>query len=264
MKKFLPVIIVIIVLLLIVGGAFWFLRGGSSTTEPEEVPEQLAPEWTLEERPYVTLTPREDGHEFKLRIEGIKDTKLIDYELVYFANDISRGVTGTLELEGKTFTEKDLLLGSCSRNVCKYDENVSEGTLSLRFQNPEGKVRKYEVAFHLQTGDEAAAGLTSGDGGFSFQRELPAGQYYLTMTTIGLPQLPERELVAGSYGIFTSASKKVEGKITFKLEEEVEGGEILAWDGAKKTWKELTSQFKENVISAEVSSLSAFIVIASE
>ena len=263
MKKYLPYIIVATVLLLIIGGAFWFLRGGKQA-EPEEKPERLAPEWSLEERPYITLTPREDGNEFKLRIQGIKDTELIDYELVYFANDISRGVTGTIELEGKTSVERDLLLGSCSRNVCKYDENVTEGTLSLRFQNSEGQVRKYELAFHLQTGDESEVGLTSGDGNFSFLGKLPAGEYYLTLSTVGLPKIPQEQPVAGPYGIFTSASKKAEGEVNLKLEEGSEGAEVLGWDSSQKTWDEYGGTIKNSFISAKVDSLTTYIAVTSE
>jgi len=263
MKKYLPYIIGVIVLLLILGGAFWFLRGGKQA-EPEEKPEQLAPEWSLEERPYITLTPREDGHEFKLRIEGIKDTELIDYELVYFANDISRGVTGTIELEGKTSVERDLLLGSCSRNVCKYDENVTEGTLSLRFQNSEGQVRKYELAFHLQTGDEAEVGLTSGDGNFSFLGELPTDGYFLTLSTVGLPKMPQEQPVAGPYGIFTSASKKAEGRVNLKLEEGSEGAKVLGWNSAQNTWEEYGGTIKNNFISTEVDNLTTYIAVSSE
>ncbi len=263
MKKYKPYFIGACVLLLILGGTFWFLRG-RGPAEPEEVPEELAPEWSLEERPYVTLTPRDDGKEFKLRIEGIKDTELVDYELVYFANDISRGVTGTIELEGKISAERDLLLGSCSRNVCKYDENVTEGTLSLRFQNPEGQVRKYELVFHLQTGDEAAVGLTAGDGNFSFLNKLPADEYYLTLSTVGLPKMPQEQPVAGPYGIFTSASKKVTGKVNFKLEEGLEEVKILAWDSAQQAWEDYGGEIKNNFVSASVESLTTFIVVASE
>lgn len=263
MKKYLPYLVGGLVFLLIMGGIFWFLRG-RSPAEPEEEPEELAPEWSLEERPYITLTPRDDGREFKLRIEGIKDTELVDYELVYFANDISRGVTGTIELEGKTSAERDLLLGSCSRNVCKYDENVTEGTLSLRFQNQEGQVRKYELAFHLQTGDEGAVGLTSGDGDFSFVGKLPAAEYYLTLSTVGLPEIPQGELLAGPYAVFTSASKKVSGKVNLKLEEGIEEAQVLGWNSTQQAWEELGGEIKNHFISASVEILTTYIAVSSE
>jgi hypothetical protein len=262
-KKYKPYLIGVGVLLLILGGIFWFVKG-RRPAEPEEQPEQLAPEWSLEERPYITLTPREDGREFKLRIEGIKDTELVDYELVYFANDISRGVTGTIELEGKTSAERDLLLGSCSKNVCKYDENVTEGTLTLRFQNSEGQVRKYELAFHLQTGDEGTVGLTAGDGNFSFQGKLPTNEYYLTLFTVGLPSLTQEEPLVGPYAIFTSASKKVSGKVNFRLEEGLEKVKVLAWDSTQQAWEDLGGGIKNNFVSASVESLTTFIVVASE
>ncbi len=237
---------------------------GKGPAEPEEIPEELAPEWSLEERPYVTLTPRDDGKEFKLRIEGIRDTELVDYELVYFANDISRGVTGTIELEGKTSAERDLLLGSCSRNVCKYDENVAEGTLSLRFQNPEGEVRKYELAFHLQTGDEAVVGLTAGDGNFSFLGKLPAAEYYLTLSTVGLPKMPQEQPLAGPYAIFTSASTKASGKVNLRLEGESEKAKVLGWNRAQQAWEDLGGEIKSNFVSVSVESLTTFIAVSLE
>lgn len=262
MKKYLPIIIVL-VLLFIVGGIFIFLRG-KKPTEPPKIPEKLAPEWTLEERPYITLTPREDGREFKMRIEGVKDTKLVDYELIYFSNEISRGVTGSIDLGGGTMIEKDLLLGSCSKNVCKYDENVTEGSLSLRFQNSEGKVRKYELAFHLQKGEDGQVGLTSGDGNFSFQGKLPADQYYLTLYTVGLPGQVQGKLVAGPYGIFTGASQKTTGKINLKPSEATEKVKVFGWDSINKTWKEYQEGLKmsEKVISVEVNLLTTFIAVA--
>jgi len=263
MKKYLPFLIGAFVLLFIIGGVFWFLKG-RGPVEPKEVPEEIAPEWTLEERPYITLTPREDGREFKMRIEGVKDTKLIDYELVYFSNEISRGVTGSIDLGGATMIEKDLLLGSCSKNVCKYDENVTEGTLSLRFQNSEGKVRKYELAFHLQKGEDGPVGLTSGDGNFSFQGKLPNNEYYLTLFTVGLPGQAQGKLVAGPYGIFTRASQKVTGKINLKPSESTEKVKVLGWDPTSKTWKESQEGLKtsEKVISVEVDRLTTFIAVS--
>ena len=68
-KNLIIALIVLLVLTLLGGGAFLFLK---SKKPVEEVtapkPEGILIETALEERPYVTLTPRDDGRELTLAI----------------------------------------------------------------------------------------------------------------------------------------------------------------------------------------------------
>jgi len=261
MKKILPIIIVIIVILTAIGG-FLIWRGKrvtqEATTEPEQ--EGVLIETALEERPYVTLTPRADGREFTLEIARIKNAKKIEYELVYLSQGLSRGVVGTVDLKGESEISRKLLLGTCSRNVCKYDEGVEEGTLTLRFRDPNG-VRKFVSDFHLQQGEDR---LSSKDGNFTLEGKLSADTFYITMATIGLPQEIKEKMVGGPYGIFASGSKVVKnGAVGLTLSEESTGAKLYSWQGT--SWQEETDKFelKDKTLSASVASLATFIAAAS-
>lgn len=261
MKKNLPIVLILVGVIVLSGVFFLFVRGRGRPSGPEAGPTPTpAP---IEERPYITLTPRADGHEFKFEIKRISDTETVEYELVYLAGDLSRGVIGSVDLKGETGISRDLLLGSCSKNVCKYDEGVTEGILTLRFRGP-GGTQKYELAFRLQTGNEAKEGLTSGDGNFFFQGSLPGGTFYATHSTIGLPKAPEGKIIGGPYGIFTSGSTTARGTIRLHLAEAAPEVKILGWNSATSTWEEHAKGFETNgeVVSVEVNRLTVFIAVS--
>lgn len=260
-KKWLIIIgIVLLILLLAVVFIWWRGKKAKEAELPLPTPEGVLIETTLEERPYVTLTPRTDGREFTLDITRIKNTKTIEYELVYLTHGLSRGVIGTIDLKGETAISRKLLLGTCSRGVCKYDEDVTEGTLTLRFRGSEG-VRKFVADFHLQQG---GGELTSIDGNLKLEGKLSSGTFYLTMSTVGLPEELEGKVIGGPYGVFTVGNKLVKnGEVTLVLSEETTSVELYAWAG--RAWEEIEDvEIDDKVVSAEVDSLATFIVTASE
>lgn len=237
--------LVIISAIVFVGGK---TKGGlPARATPTPTPEKVV-ETPLEERPFVTLIPRSDGRELTLEIKGIKNTTSVEYELAYLSNDLSRGVIGSIELKGEDSLSRKLLLGSCSRNVCKYDENVSRGTLTLRLRGP-GSTKKFTADFHLQRGDKE---LTSINGKFRFTGKISPSVYYLTMSTIGLPSSIEGKVIAGPYGVFTAGSGLVKGKVSF--EGLGESAKTYAWTG--KQWQELAN--------AESSQLTIFVAVSPE
>jgi hypothetical protein len=256
MKKKFPIIALALVVLL--GGGFFLLRSRKAEPVSAPEPEGVLLETPLAEKPYVVLTPRADGKEFTLDISRIKNAKTIEYELVYLANSLSRGVIGSVDLQGETEISRKLLLGTCSRNVCTYDVGVEEGTLTLRFRGPEG-VRKFVTEFHLQQGDQE---LTSVDGNFSLEGAFSSGAFYLTMATVGLPEETKGEVLAGPYSVFTAGSQTVRnGTISLNLEEENPLAKLYTWTG--KVWQELEDlEIDGKTVSASASSLATFAALA--
>lgn len=262
MKKNLPIILGIVFIVLLLAGGFIWWRGRKVEEVPSGFPEPEGRliETPLRERPYVTMTPRTDGREFTLKISRIKNAESIDYELVYLTRGLSRGVIGSIDLKGEDSISRKLLLGTCSRGVCKYDEDVTEGTLTLKFRGPEG-VRKFISDFHLQQGGDE---LTSIDDNLKIEAKLSVGTFYLTMSSVGLPAELEGQLIAGPYGIFTAGSKLVKnGKVTLTLSEEIPSAKLYTWTG--QAWEEIEEvEIEERVVSAEIGSLGTFIAVASE
>lgn len=217
MNKALSILLVVVIILgLIGGGAFFFFKSSTKTPiskvqEEEEVVKELP----LEQKPYVSLTPRTDGHELHLLVSKIPSgTTAVEYDLFYTnADGINQGATGSGKTNGGTTLERDVLLGSCSSGKCKYDEGVEKGTFTLKLRDSNGKLTaKMQTEFHLQ---KNGGKLTSADGKFTLtSSNLSKTGYYLVMNTIGIPQNSPGNIASGPYGVFTKASIKVSGTVS--------------------------------------------------
>ncbi len=142
----------------------FFLSSCNKKTTPTPAPTPTPIPKLIEiengQKPYISLIPRQDGHELKLIIDRLPQiVSQIEYELLYTANDegleIEKGVGDTIKLNKTTSKiERDILLGTSScTNGCKYkyDTGVSGGTLSLNFYTQNGQVFTYESPFVLTT-----------------------------------------------------------------------------------------------------------------
>ena len=236
MKKYLPILLFVVGLVVLVG-VFLFIRGRKSSSS--DTREDVLTEISLEKRPLTSLTPSEDGHWLKLKIEKMSlDANSLDYELLYKLPDgRTQGVPGTVKIDGKTSLERDLLLGSESSGKYRYDEGVEEGSLTLRFRNEKGKLLgKLATDFHLQSGD---VNLSSVDGKFKYVlAKKPTRAYFVVMETFGLPE-DTSSVISGPYGVFGSSSEALAGIVS------LEGQKMLYWTGSK--WSELTSGKSTNI-----------------
>ncbi|MCJ7804719.1 hypothetical protein MUP35_03250, partial [Patescibacteria group bacterium] len=250
------IILIIIGVLLIVGGIF-LVRNKKKTevTNDNQKNQQTTLETPLAERPYVILVPRADGKEFTLDITRIKNAKTIEYELVYESQGLSRGVIGSVELSsGETEVSRKLLLGSCSKDVCKYDEGIKQGTLTLRFRGSDG-TRKFTSDFHLQEGGKE---LTSIDEKFKLAGKFFVGTFYLTMPTIGLPEKVEGKIVGGPYGIFTAGSSSAKNStLTMTFSETPTSAKLFLFDGKSST-EQTGAKIEGSNLTATVNSLGTF------
>lgn len=242
--------------------------GDSSGASPTPTPTKPI-EQTIKERPFVSILPSADSHWLTLEIKNIvKETSSLEYELIYFAevdgNRIERGVStagSPTDLSSQTEFSKKILLGSasCTTGTCKYkyDEGVSEGSLSLTLNKSGGK-EKYESSFRIQKGSEGREGLTTGDGVFTFiSTGLSSGSVYLTISSIGVPSLLPASVVPKTvpYGIFSSGAVKG-GTVSFKTT--LTSGSIYAFDG--KSWSKLTTEITGGIAKATSSGQNIFIL----
>lgn len=152
MRKYLPYIVA--VFLVVVLGVVFVSR--SKKEAPEEPKKQRRPTIVLpidqlpeNERPVIALASRPDGKELTLKVENLKNFTTVEYELTYLTEGVQRGVIGTVQLkEGESSFSRNLLLGTCSRGVCRFDENVTGGTLSVTFRGE--KTYKFLQDFKLE------------------------------------------------------------------------------------------------------------------
>ena len=134
-------------------------KTNTTTIQPQktkEVAKQI--ELSENEKPYISLIPRDDGHELKFKVRDIPSKfSTAEYELIYTAEDegleIEKGVSGTVKLTDLAF-EKDLLLGTSScTNGCKYkyDEGITGGVLTLTLTTNDKQYITFETPFVLTT-----------------------------------------------------------------------------------------------------------------
>lgn len=168
--------------LIVIASSFFLSACGKKKTENTTTTPQknVQKELTLSEseKPIISLIPRADGHELKLKIDNIPSmVTQIEYELIYSASDagleMEKGVGDTVKVSSKNI-EKDLLLGTSScTNGCKYkyDEGITGGTLSLIFYTNDNQSTSYETPFILKTSSDIKkdSGLSLSSENFSIK-----------------------------------------------------------------------------------------------
>ena len=148
-KMFIGVVLLGVVALGVVGFGVWkFVFVPSPETNVEEEQVELPP---VDSSVKVDLVARDDKKAVNLKISSIpKGTESIEYELSYDTSaGLPKGALGTIRLkDNESSVEREILLGTCSRNVCKYDEGVTKISLVLRFNHPKGSSqfqKEYEL-----------------------------------------------------------------------------------------------------------------------
>jgi len=273
LKRFGLPLLLVAALVLLVFGALQIKKNSTVdstkdrplTVQPTPQPTKSAEE-SIATRPYVSLLPSVDAHRLTLKMANLPpDIKGFEYELIYFAdfegNKIERGVDSAgrqVDLIGKSDFAKEFLLGSesCTTGKCKYryDEGVSEGTLTLKFYNKNGGVDKYMTSFRLQSGTSAKEGLSTGDGSFVFTLTGKPTGYYLTMSMAGLPKQIDFSPKSLPYSIFPSLSYK--GTVAFNSTQTE--FKIYGYNGS--VWQKLDTKIANGQLTAESSDNYLFIL----
>lgn len=233
MKKYLPLILLGVGLLVVIA-AFFLVKSRKSADESVDPnDESNLVDVPLAKRPVVSLIPTEDGHYLDLTVNKITLTSAsLDYELLYKnADDVTQGVPGTVNIQGKDSYENKLLLGSESSGKYRYDEGVKEGTITLRFRDGKGRLMaKFASDFTMFT---ETPNLISSDSNFKFILDkAQKNVFFVVMQTVGLPGPFPSEVSSDQspYAIYGSDATKYSGSLDLS-------GKILFWTGT--SWSEV-------------------------
>ncbi len=136
-------IIVGISILIVIGGVILFTRSSSKPTPKTadtNVPEDVLP--TADPSINVDAKLQPDGHTVILTIKNIaSDISSIEYEFSYTTGaGLPKGdLSGhPIDLNGKSEFSREILLGTCSRGKCVYDEGVKTVSLVVKFNGSKG------------------------------------------------------------------------------------------------------------------------------
>jgi hypothetical protein len=254
-------------LLLLVAGFFAYNQflAKSGPQEMVEVDLNFDPEG-----PYAVLVPRTDGNAMILNLRRTSGYDGITYELAYNAEGIDRGVVGEINTkENKGEYTQEILFGTCSRNVCKYDKDVENGTLTLRIKKGNTTYRMI-TQWHLQKPDVALGKLASGDNHFMYTSEGKPADHTLVGFTIindlsGAPKLPSDKTVTGKvYALSTPAAKDLPaGNVTVELPSNPsEGSKIFRYTESDGKWVELETKVEGSKLTAKAPSSGIFTVLS--
>lgn len=233
-----------------------------TTQTPARQTEQIN-QLAITERPFVNLFPRTDGKELSIVVDQVKNATKLEYEVEYTTKDIISGFFGTIDLAKETLpVTKKGLFGTCSKNVCRYDEGVSGGSLVLRLEGGD-KAYALKTEFNLQqmfdrqgifTSKDAKAILDVGKTG------LANNAYVVISGTMGLPPTTTGTVIAGPYSFLGANSASLtKATITIQSKEDLTGSKLMFWNG--KTLTELKSEIIEGKISAPATALGTFVVV---
>lgn len=281
--------IVVIFVLILAGGIIAFQKISSNPTGPvEEV--DLAFE---AEGPYALTFPRKDGNALFLNIKRTASYDSISYDLAYTSTPdetivsgskitdegegtvggaIDRGVSGTIDTkEKKGEYEQEILFGTCSKNVCKYDKGVENGTLTLHIKKGR-KAYRIITQWHLQHPDIALGNLTSLDGHFSYkveaEREILSNVgYSITNDLTGVPKLPsEREVLGKVYALNVPIAKSLPtGEVTVELAQNPPpDAKLYRFNESVSEWQELDTKLDGSKLTAGANGAGIFAVLTSK
>ena len=284
------VILAIVLILVAVGGVYAFGRFTSKSEGPlEEVDISFDAEG-----PYAALFPRRDGNALVLNLKRTGSYDGISYELAYTSkadetvvagskisddednknslDTIDRGVVGNIDTkEKKGEYEQEILFGSCSKNVCKYDKGVENGTLTLHIKKG-NKAYRMITQWHLQKPDVALGRLTSGDEHLVYEVEgdrqiLSNIGFTIINDLTGVPKLPSAKIVLGKvYSLNVPIAKQLPaGLISLELAENPSAGaKLYRYNGSKSEWQELSTKIEGSKLSAKADGAGIFAVLVSK
>ncbi|MDO8429368.1 MAG: hypothetical protein Q7S88_01950 [Candidatus Daviesbacteria bacterium] len=226
------------------------------------------------EGPYVQLLPRNDGNALNLTLKRIARYESLAYELAYTDEEgVSRGVgdknTWIKIDQSLGEYEQEVLFGTCSKNVCKYDKGVENGSLSLwvRLEN-----HSYRVVanWHLQSPESALGKLVSPDEHLSLTLDPKKHNLALVKFTIihdlsGAPKISsDKRFVGKVYTVNTPLSKSLpSGEVKLELAEiPPQDAKIAVFSESDNKWNELETKVSGSILTATAPSGGIFAVLA--
>ncbi len=263
MKKYLKFIIPGAVLLIVLGWLFWPAKKTKTETQAPTKKLEEINKVALADRPFVTLTPRADGKEVTMTIDRVKNADSVEYEMEYQAAELIQGVFGTISFKEESLpVEKSLLFGSCSKDKCRYDEGVTGGSLTMRFDGgKEAFALKSE--FNLQNMFDREGVFTSKDSRATLdvgRSGLPSNTFVVISGTMGLPTEVDGEVLAGPYSFLAASSPVLKSAtLTIQSKDDLTGAKLMFWNG--KSLVDLKAAISDGKLSAPVTALGTFLVV---
>lgn len=130
---------------------FFYISSLANTTEAKKVLPQAKSGKKLTFRAVssgITTSAklRADKGAVIISFANLQNAKSVSYSLFYETNGQQEGAGGTITPTGSTAT-RELLFGTCSKNVCRYHTNISNARLEINSSLKNGKIsiKRYRI-----------------------------------------------------------------------------------------------------------------------
>lgn len=75
-------------------------------------------------RPIAKVLKRADKRAIIITLNNLSSARSVSYLLSYDANGTTQGASGSVDVSGSSSVVRELLFGSCSKGVCRYDSGI--------------------------------------------------------------------------------------------------------------------------------------------
>lgn len=164
-SKAVIVIVILVVLLAITGGVVYKVlfsgQPAKVVTKEEDIVQTLPP---VDASVVVTVAKSKTAdNTVVINASGLAGKMVsVAYELTYDSQGLIKGVESgskPIDVTGKDSFEREIYLGTCSRNVCKPDVGVSKVSVVLEFTDATGKKSQFTKDYQLD--QPSVSGSTS-------------------------------------------------------------------------------------------------------
>lgn len=153
-KKIGIIVGVIVVLLAITGFAVYKTIFSGPAQQPSAVQDLTqAPLPPADASIQVAVVKSSAPNSVVIRVSGLAaKMSTVAYELTYESKGLVKGVNSgskPLDVAGKETLEREIYLGTCSKNVCTPDTGISKVSVSLVFTDTSGKQTQFSRDYTL-------------------------------------------------------------------------------------------------------------------
>ena len=96
----------------------------------------------------ITVSPRlrADRRALLISFGNLQNANSVSYQLIYNANGQQEGAGGTISSSGNS-ASRELLFGTCSRDVCTYHKNITNMKFEVTYTASSGKkfLKRYRI-----------------------------------------------------------------------------------------------------------------------
>ncbi len=97
----------------------------------------------------ITVSPRlrKDKNALLISFSNLQNATAVSYTLIYQTNGQEEGAGGSVRPSDGNAANRELLFGTCSKNVCRYHTNIKNVRLEVTGQLKSGKTftKRYRI-----------------------------------------------------------------------------------------------------------------------